>query len=50
MHVGIDSNLVPVYTDNAYSGFRLLCVDQLLVVPQNIHVTFLITSTDVLHS
>jgi cytochrome c oxidase subunit 2 len=45
----IESNLEG-YKNVRWGGFRLLEVDQRLFVPQNIHVTFLITSTDVLHS
>jgi len=45
----MDSNLES-YTRVRWGGFRLLEVNQRLFVPQNIHITFLITSSDVLHS
>ncbi len=45
----MDSNLES-YTRVRWGGFRLLEVNQRLFVPQNIHITFIITSTDVLHS
>jgi cytochrome c oxidase subunit 2 len=48
-HTGFDSNLL-TYQGSRWEGFRLLEVNQKVFVPQNIHITFLITSTDVLHS
>ena len=48
-HIGFDSNLI-TYQGSRWEGFRLLEVNQKVFVPQNIHITFLITSTDVLHS
>lgn len=45
----LDSN-IESYTRVRWGGFRLLEVNQRLFVPQNIHITFLITSSDVLHS
>lgn len=43
------SNIIP--TENLELGeFRLLEVDQLLVIPRNTHISFSVTSTDVLHS
>lgn len=48
-HVAIESNLEG-YKRVRWAGFRLLEVDQRIFVPQNVHITFLITSTDVLHS
>ena len=48
-HLSIDSGLL-AYKFTKFEGFRLLEVNQKIFVPQNIHITFLITSTDVLHS
>lgn len=48
-YISLDSNLVS-YQSNRFWGFRLLEVNNKIYVPQNIHITFLITATDVLHS
>lgn len=45
----IESNMVPT-EDLALGEFRLLEVDQRLVVPRGTHITFYVTSSDVLHS
>jgi len=45
----IQSNLIPT-NDLHLGGFRLLEVDQRLVLPRRTHIRFLVTSTDVLHS
>lgn len=44
-----DSYMVPE-TDLRFGDFRLLEVDNPVYVPTNVHLRFLITSTDVLHS
>lgn len=45
----IESNLIPT-TDLSFGSFRLLEVDQRLILPRNTYIRFLVTSSDVLHS
>jgi heme/copper-type cytochrome/quinol oxidase subunit 2 len=44
-----ESNLIPTQ-DLKVGDLRLLEVDQRLILPRNIKIRFLVTSTDVLHS
>lgn len=45
----IESNMVPT-SDLQLGEFRLLEVNQKLILPRNTYIRFLVTSTDVLHS
>jgi len=49
LHLEFDSYIIPT-TDLPYTGFRLLDVDNRIIIPINSQIRILITAADVIHS